>query len=599
MVIIVVIIIIVVAVNSGEDKEEKYNTVIIERSDLVQTVSETGQVVSDPQINLGFQTNGIIENIFYNIGDTVLANELITNLESNDQAASIAQSKAALDSAQAALNLKLAGATQEEIDVAKANVEIAETALNTAINNLEIVKSTAEQNIKNAEVALEKAKINLNLTDRDQSQMIQDAYDNMFISLGTILRTIYNEIQVADTVLGFDKQHLNNEFERQLSVRDRQLLIDANNFCPGVYTEYKKTNEYYQTLNINFSHSKIDNAITKVNNTLQDTDKCLYLVRKVLENSTDFTTPKTSLTTLTNNIDTSISNIRSAINTFETKDQAIASAKNSYDISNQDYQAALQNLETAKVEAENQIKTAELEIQAKESALAAREAELQLKTADPRPVDLAQLYANIDSARANLNADQYALRKTQISAPVKGVISKIEYNRGENISAFTKMISMITPKPKIEVNVPESDIAKVKLDDPVKITLDAFSQDTVFQGKVIFIEPAETEISGVTYYQVDVIFTDTLEKNIKPGMTADLIITTDKKENTLSVPHRAILKQKNKKTVRVLKNGEIKKVEVQTGLRGDSNTEIISGLSEGDEVITFIKENDKESQSFF
>jgi HlyD family secretion protein/macrolide-specific efflux system membrane fusion protein len=84
---------------------------------------------------------------------------------------------------------------------------------------------------------------------------------------------------------------------------------------------------------------------------------------------------------------------------------------------------------------------------------------------------------------------------------------------------------------------------------------------------------------------------------IKPGMTANTVIETAKKENVLKIPSRAVLMEKNASYVRVLKNAKtaaFEKRPVQTGLRNsDGEIEILSGLKEGEIVITFIKENVK------
>jgi len=592
LVIIVIIIVIVFAAKSRKQEEEEYNTITVEGQDLLQTVAETGKVISDPDLDLSFQSGGVIGNIYYGINDQGRKDNLLASLEANDQSAAVSRAQATLAAAQAALNLKLAGPMQEEINISKANVEIAQVSLETSQNNLITLETTIEQNIKNAEVALEKAKVNLNLIENqtDINQQVEDAYDNVFISLGTNLISIYNAIQAADYVLGIDNVTANDTFEQYLSIKNPQDLIDAEFKYLEAKERYQEVNSFYNTLDISSDHYLIDQAIEDIDNAFQSAEECLTSTRGALENALiTFTFPQATLDGLILNIDTARTNLRAAILSFENYKQALTTAQNAYDIANQDYEAALQNLETVQVESDNQRKAAELDVKAKQSALNAAQAELSLKEADPRAVDLAGLYANVDEARANLAANQYSYQKTQIIAPVDGIVSKVEYDVGENIAAFTQMMSIITPLPKIEVDISESDIAKVELNDEAEITLDAYGDDIVFPGKVTFIEPAETEIAGVVYYKIKIVLEDMLDKDIKPGMTANVTITTDKKENVIAVPQRAIITKNGKKIVRVLKRGEIEEVEVETGLKGDANTEIISGLKEGDEVITFIK----------
>ncbi len=68
-------------------------------------------------------------------------------------------------------------------------------------------------------------------------------------------------------------------------------------------------------------------------------------------------------------------------------------------------------------------------------------------------------------------------------------------------------------------------------------------------------------------------------------MTADVVIETAKKEDVLVIPRGALENKNEKKIVKVLENGQVKEREVETGLEGDQLVEILSGLSEGDQVV--------------
>ena len=106
---------------------------------------------------------------------------------------------------------------------------------------------------------------------------------------------------------------------------------------------------------------------------------------------------------------------------------------------------------------------------------------------------------------------------------------------------------------------------------------------------MIKIEPAETIIQGVVYYKVTVGF-DEPDERMKSGMTANVDIITETKENVLAVPQGAVLAKDGQKMVRILEGKDIKEVKVETGIRGSrGEIEILSGLKKGDRVITFIK----------
>ncbi|MEA3464178.1 MAG: HlyD family efflux transporter periplasmic adaptor subunit, partial [Patescibacteria group bacterium] len=183
------------------------------------------------------------------------------------------------------------------------------------------------------------------------------------------------------------------------------------------------------------------------------------------------------------------------------------------------------------------------------------------------------------------------------------------YEIGEQTKATQPVISMLAEDNyEIEVLISETDIAKIKINDEAKITLDAFGENIKFSGKVFFIEPAETVIQDVIYYKVLVEFANDANppagpaareqrgwrtpSNIKSGMTANVIITTAEKKNVLIMLSRAVIERNGgDKIVRVLVGDAVKEVPVQIGLRGDEGmVEVLGGVKEGDEVVTFMKE---------
>ena len=145
----------------------------------------------------------------------------------------------------------------------------------------------------------------------------------------------------------------------------------------------------------------------------------------------------------------------------------------------------------------------------------------------------------------------------------------------------------------VEANISEANIASVKVGQQVDTTFDALGLDRKFSGKVEAVDPASTVVSGVVNYKVTVQV-DKLDE-IKPGMTANLTILTGEKKGVLAVPTRAVLsKADNSKVVRVVtdpKTKAYKEVVVTTGMEADGGlVEVLSGLNEGEEVVTFIKQ---------
>jgi HlyD family secretion protein len=228
-----------------------------------------------------------------------------------------------------------------------------------------------------------------------------------------------------------------------------------------------------------------------------------------------------------------------------------------------------------------------------ESALSLTERDLTLKKAGPTVEQVASQEAQVDGVRASVRNYEAQVAKTILRAPINGIITKQDAKVGEIISANGIIVSLISESHfEIEANVPEADIAKVKTENGAKITLDAYGNDSVFEAKVTKIDPAETIIEGVATYKITLQFLKKDER-LKSGMTANIDILTDKRENVVSIPQRAVISKNGDKVARILldeKNGVISEVKIKTGLRGsDGGVEILEGIKEGDKVITFEK----------
>jgi len=191
----------------------------------------------------------------------------------------------------------------------------------------------------------------------------------------------------------------------------------------------------------------------------------------------------------------------------------------------------------------------------------------------------------IEQAQANVDALQSQLNDNYLTSPIDGIITEVNIKKGQVISPSETAINMLSTEPfEIKVAIYEQDIVNVKVGDDVKINLVAFPQQT-FDGKVLLVDPAETIIDNVVYYEVTIEFPNQPD-GIKSGMTADITIEANKKENVLRVPKNAVVQMDSTETVQVVKNGKIENATIATGLEGNDYFEVTSGLSEGDEIIT-------------
>ncbi len=207
--------------------------------------------------------------------------------------------------------------------------------------------------------------------------------------------------------------------------------------------------------------------------------------------------------------------------------------------------------------------------------------------------------AKITQAKADF---EYADRQRSfayIYSPVDGVIVTRNVDPGQPVAASFQAPELFTvakdlKEMQIEVSVSEADIGKIKEGQEADYTLDGYP-DEVFKGKVSQVRISPTTVSNVVTYTV-VVSVENDDLILKPGMTANVSIITQKKENVLCVPSIALkytpvakgeIKRYDTQGVWVLKGRKPERIDVTTGGSDDTYTEIISGnLKEGDNVIT-------------
>ncbi|MEK7585076.1 MAG: efflux RND transporter periplasmic adaptor subunit [Patescibacteria group bacterium] len=206
-------------------------------------------------------------------------------------------------------------------------------------------------------------------------------------------------------------------------------------------------------------------------------------------------------------------------------------------------------------------------------------------------LDIASARLEVKKAESDLAEAREDYADSFLRAPFGGTVTSVEPEVGELISASEAVVSMISfDELNLEANVPEADVAKIKVGDSARVTLDAYGGDEVFNATVQSIDPAAEVIDGVATYRTVLHFL-TPNTKIKSGMTAEIDITGERRENVLAVPQRAVVNEIDRKFVHVRRGGVVVEQEVQTGFRGaDGRVEITSGLTAGDEVVSLIVE---------
>jgi HlyD family secretion protein len=225
--------------------------------------------------------------------------------------------------------------------------------------------------------------------------------------------------------------------------------------------------------------------------------------------------------------------------------------------------------------------------------------------------------AQVGQAQAALKIAETNLQYTNILSPVDGTVISRSVDIGQTVAASFQTPTLFSiaqdlTKMQIDTNVDEADIGKVKVEQNVSFTVDAYP-DTIFIGKVAVVRNAPITVSNVVTYDV-VIQVDNSQLKLKPGMTANVSITIETRKDVLRIPNAALrfkpteVKGKSEKTpdkqkmkgtkVWILENDKPKPVKVTIGLSDGNYTEIsASELKEGQEIITDSLNGKKDNNS--
>jgi multidrug efflux pump subunit AcrA (membrane-fusion protein) len=198
--------------------------------------------------------------------------------------------------------------------------------------------------------------------------------------------------------------------------------------------------------------------------------------------------------------------------------------------------------------------------------------------------------ANIEEITAKLKQNETILSYTKIYAPIDGIVSDVTAQEGETVVTGLQVANLVTvidpTSLEMWIYVDETDVGKVKLGQDVEYYVDTFP-DKLFKGKIEKIYPQPVVKDNIVYYLaiVKVLKDDT--RFLKPEMTTHVKIIIEEKKNILTVSNAAIKFEKGKQVAyKVIGPDKLEKVELKIGIRGEENTEIISGLKEGDTVAT-------------
>lgn len=205
--------------------------------------------------------------------------------------------------------------------------------------------------------------------------------------------------------------------------------------------------------------------------------------------------------------------------------------------------------------------------------------------AGPTTEQIAAQNAALALARAQEEAAETALAQATLVAPHAGVVADIYADPGEFLSPGTPALTVdVGDTPELVAYVPESDIAHVMVGQYALGTFDAFDRNEAFAFRVSSVANVETMRDGVATYKT-ILLPDTPDPRLKSGMTADLSVVVEERQDVLMVPSRAIKTYSGSFSCIIMDSGE-ERCDIVSGLHGTEGfTEIISGLEKGEKVV--------------
>lgn len=216
-----------------------------------------------------------------------------------------------------------------------------------------------------------------------------------------------------------------------------------------------------------------------------------------------------------------------------------------------------------------------------------RVAEVQVTTQESQ-VRLSE--AQVGTYQAARHLAETSLANTRLMAPFAGYISQRHLDNGASVSAqsagtSTTSVGILVLQDiasvKLQIEVPERDIARVTVGAPVSITADPYQGQT-FAGKVVRVVHSLDPRTRTMGVEVDIPNAD---RKLKPGMFARAEVLVDTRKGALTVPVEALRVGEARPSVMVVKSGVVEPVMVELGLSDSRFVEVRQGLSEQDQVI--------------
>lgn len=497
---------------------------------ISDVASYTGNVQAANTVNVAPQISGRIVKLNVDVGSQVKAGDVIAELDSSTLNAQVAQAQAGVDAAQVKLQQIQAGARPEAADAAQANAQAAEAKLQ-AIQN-----GARPETVAQAKANLDTAKAKLAVIQQGaRPESVGQAKANLDAANAKLKAVVDGPTpdQVAAAQLQVE--------QAKDALASAQATKDGQCRTPGFQCEAGQAAAFSSTT-------------------------ALAVAQQNLKTLTDPPTQDT------------INQAQAAVDAAQ---QAYDLAKNPYTA--QDLAQAQAAVDAAQ-QAYNLAKSPYTAQDLAQAQAAANAAEDQAKLAATpyTDLDVKAAQTTVEQAQAALTIAKSQLQQAVITAPFNGVITAKMLSVGALASPSTPIVSLMSPDLQVQFAIDESRIGNVKTGQTVTLTTTAFPGKT-FPAQVNSIYPSA---DPKTHTFTAVVQPKDTTGELRAGMFVTLQITVASFPNAILIPNLALVQRGPQSIVFVADNGRAKLVPVTTGIADDNNTQILNGLTAGEQVIT-------------
>jgi RND family efflux transporter MFP subunit len=567
-----------------KNNEIRYVLAKVEKGTIVVSVSGSGQISAENQMDIKPKVSGNVVYLGVKNGQEVKEGTLIVQLDTKDAQKAVRDAETNLENAKLALE-KLKK-PPDELSLLQA-----EDALIQAKDYLEKLKLSQKIAYDKALEAKKNAEDNLLKAYEDGFNTVM----NTFLDLPVIISGL-EDILFKNTI----DSNLTN-IDWYVNQTDSLNRVKAELYRDNVYLNYYSVKDAYNKNFDNYKKSSrysdsqtIESLISETIETTKGISELVKIAKSLIDLTKEVMEQKNLA--IPSQVSTHQTSLESYTNTTNTRLSSLLNAKNSIETYKQAKSNAERDLQQLDKNQPIELKAAEQSIKEKEEALA------KLKRG-PDELDIKSAELSVKQKENALLDAKEKLADYFIRAPFDGIVANFETKKGDSISPSTIICSLITKQKIAEISLNEIDAAKVKIGQKATLTFDALP-DLTLTGKVVEIDTIGTVSQGVTSYGVKISL-DTDNENIKPGMSVNAEIIIEAKPDVLVVPNSAIKTQNNNRYVELIeakeeiknklkigtpivlpKEVQIKNQVIEIGSSGETLTEVLSGIKEGDIIVS-------------